>query len=57
MFRLIKQVFVAILSTCTTGSFDGSLASNSKEHIKCVSLKSDSHLPKKIVLFTSLKAL
>ena len=37
MFRLIKKVFITLLITCTTGLFDGSLASNSKGHIKCVS--------------------
>ena len=30
-------MFFGLLGTCT-GNFDGSLASNSKEHIKCISL-------------------
>ena len=38
MFRLIFKMFIGLLSTCTIGSFDGSLASNSKGYIKCVLL-------------------
>ena len=34
---LLKNVFV-LLSTCTTATLGGSLASNSKRRIKCVSL-------------------
>ena len=30
-----------LLSTCTVGSIDASLASNSKESIKCVSLNNE----------------
>ena len=32
-------MFVGLLSLCTTGNFDRSLASNSKGPIKCLSLK------------------
>ena len=31
-------MFIGLLSACTTESFGESLASNSKGHIKCVSL-------------------
>ena len=34
MFRFIKNVFIGLLSTCTTGKFDQSLDCNSKESIK-----------------------
>ena len=38
MAVFIKKIFIKLLSACTTGSFSGSLASNSKASIKCVSL-------------------
>ena len=38
MFRLIFKMFIGLLSTCTIGSFDASLASNSKGYIACVFL-------------------
>ena len=31
-------MFIGLLSACTTASFDGSSASNSKGHMKCVFL-------------------
>ena len=39
MFEFIKEIFIGLLNTCTKGSFDESLAFNSKGTIKCVSLK------------------
>ena len=38
MFGSIEKLFIELLGACTTGSFVGSLASNSKGHIKHVSL-------------------
>ena len=35
----LLTIFIGLLSVCTTGIFDRSLASNSKGPIKCVSLK------------------
>ena len=37
MFGSIKKIFIR-LNVCKTGIFNVSLASNSKRHIKCVSL-------------------
>ena len=34
-------MFIELLSTCTVGSIDASLDSNSKESIKCVSLNNE----------------
>ena len=34
---LLKK-FIGLLTASTTKTFDGSLASNSKEHVKCVPL-------------------
>ena len=48
MFSFTKQVFISLLR------FSESLA---RDRTKCLSLKSDSHLPKKILLVPSLKAL
>ena len=38
MFGFIQKLFIGLLSSCISGRFDGSLASNSKGPIKCVSL-------------------
>ena len=38
MFGFIKNMFIGSLSVCTTESFRGSLTSNSKGPITCVSL-------------------
>ena len=39
---LIKKMFIGILSACTKGLFDGSLASNSKGYWNCESLNNQS---------------
>ena len=38
MFGFIKKMLIGLINVCTTGSFGGSLASNSKGPIKCISL-------------------
>ena len=35
-------MFIGLLSTCTTGSFGGSLASNSERRLNCISLNNRS---------------
>ena len=42
MAVFIKKMFIKLLSACTTGSFSGSLASNSKARIECLSLNNRS---------------
>ena len=37
MFSFIKELFIGLLSACTTESFGWSLASNSKGSITCIS--------------------
>ena len=36
--QIYQKMFIGLLSASTTGCFDGSLDSNSKGHMKCVSL-------------------
>ena len=38
MFGFFKKLFIGLLNACATGSFDESLASNFKGHIKCILL-------------------
>ena len=38
MFRFIQKMFIGLLSVCTIGPFSESLASNSQEPIKGISL-------------------
>ena len=38
MFGFIKKMFIGVLRACTIGCLGESLASNSKGHLKCVSL-------------------
>ena len=39
MFGFIKKTFIGLLSFCAMRIFDRSLVSNSKEPVKCTSLK------------------
>ena len=38
MFQFIKEMLIGLLSACTRLGFSGSVPSNYKESIKCVSL-------------------
>ena len=38
MFRFIEKLFIELLSICTIGNLGDSLASNSREHLKCMYL-------------------
>ena len=43
MSGFIKKIFIELLSAFTTRRFDGSLASNSNRHLKCVSWNNRSY--------------